>query len=81
MHSCDTAITFETKSSMAHETKGLILDVLGRREEALHATATSMPWARSQTHMRAPHQRPFKTERAFGLQACKCKQQQIVCET
>ena len=40
--SCDTAITHDPSSSMAHETKGLILDVLGRREEAEHATATAL---------------------------------------
>eukprot|EP01043_Picozoa_sp_COSAG02_P062314 COSAG02_NODE_8566_length_2522_cov_2.058605_2_plen_493_part_00 len=40
--SCDAALALDPKSSMAHETKGLILDVLGRREEAEQATATAL---------------------------------------
>ena len=47
--SCDAAIANEEHSqypgegmSMAHETKGLILDVLQRRAEAADATATAL---------------------------------------
>lgn len=42
IRSCETSLTLDPKMSMAHETKGLILDVLGRREEAEQATATAL---------------------------------------
>ena len=42
MASCDAAVANDPDLSMAHETKGLILDVLGRRAEADYATATAL---------------------------------------